>query len=66
LHPTFAYWKCDTLRAALSAAPKRYGFPMKELAGSVYAESIMFDEPGAFENINTLEDLQRAEARLGD
>ena len=64
LHPAFGCWRVDALRAALSAAPDGYGLPMKKLAESIHAEHVMFDDPGAFENINTSQDLARAEARL--
>ncbi|GJL91662.1 molybdenum cofactor guanylyltransferase [Hyphococcus sp.] len=62
--PTFSYWKCGALRTVLAGALENHGYPLKELAESVNAKRIMFDEPGVFENINTPEDLQRAEARL--
>lgn len=64
VHPTFAYWRCDALYAALSTAPDAYGFPLKELADSVHAEQVMFEEENAFLNINSPEDLARAEKIL--
>ena len=63
-HPTFAYWRCDALRAALQGASNHYGLPLKELAKSVNARRIRFDTAGEFENINRPDDLQRAAARL--
>ncbi len=61
VQPAFAYWNCDALHAALSTAPENYGFPLKALADSVHAERVMFDEADAFLNVNSPEDLARAE-----
>ncbi len=65
-HPTFAYWDCDALYAAFSTAPDGYGFPLKELADSVHAERVMFEDANAFLNINSPEDLAHAENILRD
>lgn len=65
IHPTFAYWRCDALKAELDSAPENYGYPLKELAERVGAAQVQFDDAHAFDNINTPEDLKRAEARLG-
>ncbi len=64
VHPTFAYWECGALHAALSTAPEDYGFPLKELADSIHAGRVAFDDADAFLNVNTPEDLARAEALL--
>ncbi|WP_428410619.1 molybdenum cofactor guanylyltransferase [Hyphococcus sp.] len=63
-HPTFGYWRCDALHAALSTAAEGYGFPLKELADSMHAARVAFDDVNAFLNVNTPEDLARAEALL--
>ncbi|MFC2953404.1 molybdenum cofactor guanylyltransferase [Marinicaulis aureus] len=62
VQPAFAYWRCDQLHGALAAAPEQYGFPLKELADSLHAERVMFESADAFLNINSPEDLARAEA----
>lgn len=64
VHPTFAYWRRDALKTALDAAPANYGYPLKELAERVSATPILFKDAHAFDNINTPDDLKRAEARL--
>lgn len=64
VHPTFAFWRCDALAGALSTEAADYGWPLKELADSVHAARILFEDETAFLNINTREDLQRAEALL--
>lgn len=61
MHPTFAYWQCDALHGALSMAPQDYGVPLKELADSVHAARVVFEDANAFLNINTPEDIRRAE-----
>ena len=66
LHPTFGYWRCDALRAAIESAPAGYGFPLKELAEKVSASHILFGEANAFLNVNTPEDLATAEKILRD
>lgn len=64
LHPTFAYWKCADLRSALKAAPHHSGIPLKRVAASVQARRLAFEHANAFLNINTPEDLARAEELL--
>ncbi len=64
VHPTFAFWRCDALAGALSVEPAGFGWPLKALADGVHAARILFDDEDAFLNVNTPEDLQRAEALL--
>ncbi len=63
-HPTFAYWRLDVLRAALESAPAGEGLALKELADKTRAQRIVFNEADAFLNINTWEDIERAEELL--
>lgn len=63
-HPTFAYWRCGDLRSALAGARKHSGVPLKDLAAAVEARRVAFDDANAFLNINTPEDLARAETLL--
>ncbi|MAW81814.1 MAG: molybdenum cofactor guanylyltransferase MobA [Parvularcula sp.] len=64
VHPTFAFWRCEALYAALSAAPEPYGIALKELADSVHAGRVTFENENAFFNVNSPEDLTRAEEIL--
>lgn len=64
VHPTFAYWRCDALREAISTAPEQYGFPLKELANRVHAKIIAFENANAFININSPDDMKIAEEIL--
>lgn len=61
VQPAFAYWNCDAVYGALSTAPENYGLPLKKLADSVHAERVMFESADAFLNVNSPEDLARAE-----
>ena len=61
VHPTYSYWRCDALHGAFSFAEEGYGYPLRELADSVHAKRVMFDDVSAFLNINSPEDLARAE-----
>ncbi|WP_165793758.1 molybdenum cofactor guanylyltransferase [Hyphococcus luteus] len=64
VHPTFAWWRNDALRAALDAAPKGEGLSLKALAAEIGARRVLFADEKAFLNINTPEDLKRAEDQL--
>ena len=63
LQPTFGLWPvalAGPLRAALAAGERRVG----RWALAQGAARVMFDEPGAFFNVNTPEDLETARAWL--
>lgn len=64
VHPTFAWWNAKDLQRALGAAPKGEGLSLKALAKDTGARRVMFEDADAFLNINTPEDLQRAEGLL--
>ncbi len=64
VHPTFAWWRNDALRAALEAAPKGEGLSLKALAADMGARRVLFADEKAFLNVNTPEDLKRAEDQL--
>ena len=64
LHPTFGVWPIahtDALRAALARGEAR----VQAFAGGLGATSAAFADERAFLNLNTPEDLVRAEAMLG-
>lgn len=63
-HPTFAWWNANDLRRALARAPAGEGMSLKALAERTAARRVMFENADAFLNINTPEDLARAEALL--
>ena len=63
-HPTFAWWTVKDLQHALVKAPKGEGLSLKALANGIGARRVMFDDADAFLNINTPEELERAEALL--
>ena len=60
-HPTCALWQVDLL-SEVTAAIDRRDLKLMNLLTRVGAEPVMFDDPDAFFNINTPEDLATAEA----
>lgn len=63
LHPTFAYWRCADLGPVLHDLSGT-GPSLRHIAARVGALSIDFDDEGAFYNINTQQDLQKAQEIL--
>ena len=66
LHPTYAYWRLNRLKAALKGAPAGTGLALKDLAEQVGAKHVAFENSRAFFNVNTPDDLVRAEKLLRD
>ena len=60
-HPAFAYWELAALRTALSTAVPGRGLALMKLADLCAAQHVRVDAPNAFFNVNTPEDLARAE-----
>ncbi|NNE40921.1 MAG: NTP transferase domain-containing protein [Marinicaulis sp.] len=61
LHPTFGYWRCDKILNALQKTEPGAGVSLHRLAESIGADKVYFDDANAFFNINSPDDLKRAE-----
>lgn len=66
LHPTYAFWRLDALKATLKAVPSGTGLALKDLAEQVGAKHVAFENSRAFFNVNTPDDLVQAEKLLRD
>ncbi len=60
-HPTFAYWRRNDLRSALGETSPKEGNSLTRLASMVDARRVLFPGTAYFQNINTPEDLEKAE-----
>jgi len=65
LQPAFSAWTQDELVAQLARHPAGQGLALGQLARDANARTVKFDDPGAFFNINSADDLAAAEARSG-
>ncbi|WP_425409052.1 molybdenum cofactor guanylyltransferase [Hyphococcus sp.] len=63
-HPTSAWWRCDDLRKVFKTSTPGEGLALKTLANRAAAMEIVFPGGELFRNINTPEDLARAEKDL--
>lgn len=57
-HPTFAYWRCDTLKTAFAACDHGSGVALKKLAQLCRAQRVVLKNDRSLANINTLDDLK--------
>ena len=60
MHPTFAYWSCDALKAALSELIDRPSISLCSIAKTCGAGEVVWDEDRTFFNVNNPDDLGAA------
>ncbi len=65
IHPTFAYWALDALRAGLLLLSNQPSLSLQALAKSCGALTVSWPASGAFFNINRQEDLETARQMIG-
>lgn len=65
-HPTFACWEISALLDALQSYPAGEGVSLRQLAQDCGAKRISFSPARLLMNVNTPEDLQRAEDILAE
>lgn len=61
MQPAFSAWTPDEVAAQLAHRPAGAGLALIQLARDANARTVAFDDPGAFRNINSAEDLAAAE-----
>ncbi len=61
LQPAFSAWTSSHLATQLTHWPAGTGLPLGRLARNANARTVVFDNPGAFLNLNSAEDLAAAE-----
>ena len=57
LQPTFAYWECRALLAALEEIAPGETLSLKQLAERIGARRVLFENEAVFTNLNTPEDV---------
>ena len=63
-HPTFAWWRLDDLEKIFASLAPGDAPSLRSLCEQAHARRVAFDDADAFFNVNTPEDLARAEALL--
>lgn len=61
---TFAFWPVAALRHVAGPLGRPQGIALRHLLAEAGAREVRFDDEPAFANLNTLQDLAAAEARL--
>lgn len=61
IHPTFAYWKKNSLIQALAHSGSDEGIALRRIAENCGAKQVSFPSDGSLMNINTSSDLHLAE-----
>ena len=64
-HPTFACWKLNVLLPVLADIKAGEGAALHDIAVKCNATRVLFPDAAALMNVNSPEDLARAEAMLG-